>query len=55
MKKLNAVLLAGLLSLGAVSGLASCGPTSQPTETPTTAPTTSTPETTQPSVSEPTT
>lgn len=55
MKKLNAVLLAGLLSLGAVSGLASCGPTSQPTETPTTAPTTSTPEPTQPSVSEPTT
>ena len=48
MKKLNAVLLAGLLSLGAVAGLASCGPTSQPTETPTTAdtPTTSVPTTT---------
>lgn len=58
MKKLNAVLLAGLLSLGAVAGLASCGPTSQPTETPTTSveePTTSVPTTSVDPTTDPTT
>lgn len=39
MKKLNVVLLAGLLSLGSIAGLASCGPTTRPTEAPTSAPT----------------
>lgn len=53
MKKLKVVLLAGLLSVGAFAGLASCGPTSDPTSG--SAPTTSTQDPTSNPTSDPTT